>query len=63
MMSLMQGVIMPVIGAFNFSNYYLSLSSKVQSSLACADAKKQGVVIGYGQFLPNGRSPLFRFDA
>jgi large conductance mechanosensitive channel len=53
--SLVQDVIMPVIGAvtggLDFSNYYLSLSSKVQSGMAYADAKKQGAVLGYGQFL------------
>ena len=53
--SLVQDIIMPVIGAvtggLDFSNYYLPLSSKVQSGLAYADAKKQGAVVGYGQFL------------
>ena len=45
---------MPVIGAItgglDFSNYYLPMSSKVQHGLAYADAKKQGAVLGYGQF-------------
>ena len=45
---------MPVIGAvtggLDFSNYYLRLSSAVQPNLAYADAKKQGAVLGYGQF-------------
>lgn len=44
---------MPIIGAIgglDFSNYYLPLSSKVQHGLAYADAKKQGAVLGYGQF-------------
>lgn len=53
--SLVQDIIMPIIGAItgglDFSNYYLPLSSKVQAGLAYADAKKQGAVIGYGQFL------------
>lgn len=53
--SLVQDIIMPLIGAvtggLDFSNYYLPLSSKVQAGLAYADAKKQGAVIGYGQFL------------
>jgi len=53
--SLVQDVIMPVIGAvtggLDFSNYYVPLSSKVQSGMAYADAKKQGAVLGYGQFL------------
>ena len=46
---------MPVIGAISggldFSNYYLPLSAKVQSGLSYADAKKQGAVLGWGQFL------------
>lgn len=53
--SLVADIIMPIIGAIfgglDFSNYYLPLSSKVQSGLAYADAKKQGAVLGYGQFL------------
>jgi large conductance mechanosensitive channel len=46
---------MPIIGAItgglDFSNYYASLSAKVQSGLSYADAKKQGAVLGWGQFL------------
>jgi large conductance mechanosensitive channel len=53
--SLVGDIIMPTIGAItgglDFSNYYLPLSSKVQHGVAYADAKKQGAVIGYGQFL------------
>lgn len=53
--SLVADIIMPIIGAItgglDFSNYYVALSSKVQSGLSYADAKKQGAVIGYGQFL------------
>ncbi len=53
--SLVQDVIMPVVGAItgglDFSNYYLPLSSKVQTGLAYAEAKKQGAVLGYGQFV------------
>ena len=53
--SLVQDVIMPIIGAvtggLDFSNYYIPLSSKVQAGLPYADAKKQGAVLGYGQFL------------
>ena len=53
--SLVGDVIMPIVGAItgglDFSNYYLSLSSKVQHGVAYTDAKKQGAVIGYGQFL------------
>ena len=53
--SLVGDIIMPIVGAItgglDFSNYYLTLSSKVQNGAAYADAKKQGAVIGYGQFL------------
>ena len=53
--SLVGDIIMPIIGAItgglDFSNYYLPLSGKVQQGVAYADAKKQGAVIGYGQFL------------
>jgi large conductance mechanosensitive channel len=53
--SLVGDIIMPIVGAvtggLDFSNYYLPLSSKIQQGVAYADAKKQGAVIGYGQFL------------
>jgi large conductance mechanosensitive channel len=53
--SLVNDLIMPIIGAvtggLDFSNYYTALSSKVQSGLSYADAKKQGAVLGWGQFL------------
>jgi large conductance mechanosensitive channel len=53
--SLVADVIMPVVGAItgglDFSNYYLPLSAKVQAGLSYVDAKKQGAVLGYGQFL------------
>ncbi|MHB2207407.1 large conductance mechanosensitive channel protein MscL [Methylobacterium sp. CM6257] len=53
--SAVQDLFMPVIGAvtggLDFSNYYIPLSSKVQAGLPYADAKKQGAVLGYGQFL------------
>ena len=53
--SLVQDIIMPIVGAItgglDFSNYYLALSSSVQKGVAYADAKKQGAVIGYGQFI------------
>ncbi|MGU3537172.1 large conductance mechanosensitive channel protein MscL [Methylobacterium sp. A54F] len=52
--SAVQDLFMPVIGAItgglDFSNYYIPLSSKVQAGLAYAEAKKQGAVLGYGQF-------------
>jgi large conductance mechanosensitive channel len=53
--SLVADIIMPIVGAItgglDFSNYYLSLSSSVQPGAAYVDAKKQGAVLGYGQFL------------
>ena len=53
--SLVGDIIMPIVGAItgglDFSNYYLPLSSSVQNGAAYADAKKQGAVLGYGQFL------------
>jgi large conductance mechanosensitive channel len=53
--SIVNDVVMPIIGAItgglDFSNYYLPLSSKVQPGFAYADAKKQGAVLGWGQFL------------
>ncbi len=56
--SLVNDIIMPVIGAvtggLDFSNYYLALSAKVQPGLAYADAKKQGAILGWGQFITVG---------
>ena len=53
--SAVQDVFMPIIGAvtggLDFSNYYIALSSSVQKGAAYVDAKKQGAVIGYGQFI------------
>ena len=53
--SAVQDLFMPAIGAItgglDFSNYYLPLSAKVQTGLAYAEAKKQGAVLGYGQFI------------
>jgi large conductance mechanosensitive channel len=52
--SLVADVIMPIIGAItgglDFSNYFIPLASKVDAS-NLADAKKQGAVLAYGQFL------------
>ncbi|MGP0090550.1 MAG: large conductance mechanosensitive channel protein MscL [Xanthobacteraceae bacterium] len=52
--SLVGDIIMPVVGAvtggFDFSNYFLALSSKVDAS-NLADAKKQGAVLAWGSFL------------
>ena len=53
--SMVSDIIMPIIGAItgglDFSNYYTALSGKVQPGLSYADAKKQGAVLGWGQFL------------
>jgi large conductance mechanosensitive channel len=52
--SLVADIIMPVIGAvtggIDFSNYFLPLSSKVTAA-ALADAKKQGAVLAWGNFI------------
>jgi large conductance mechanosensitive channel len=52
--SLVSDVIMPIIGAatggLDFSNYFIPLSSKVTAT-ALADAKKQGAVLAWGNFL------------
>jgi large conductance mechanosensitive channel len=52
--SLVGDIIMPIIGAatggLDFSNYFIALSSKVDAA-SYAEARKQGAVLGYGQFL------------
>jgi len=52
--SLVADIIMPVIGAvtggLDFSNYFVPLSKNVTAT-ALADAKKQGAVLAYGNFL------------
>ena len=52
--SLVGDIIMPVIGAvtggLDFSNYFLPLSSKVTAD-TLAEAKKQGAVLAWGNFL------------
>jgi large conductance mechanosensitive channel len=52
--SLVADVIMPVIGAItgglDFSNYFLPLSPKVTAA-TLADAKRQGAVLAWGNFL------------
>jgi large conductance mechanosensitive channel len=52
--SLVNDIIMPVIGALtgglDFSNYFLALSKAV-SATSLADAKKQGAVLAWGNFL------------
>jgi large conductance mechanosensitive channel len=52
--SLVADIIMPIIGAvtggLDFSNYFLPLSSKVTAA-TLAEAKKQGAVLAWGNFL------------
>jgi large conductance mechanosensitive channel len=52
--SLVADIIMPVIGAItgglDFSNYYVGLSSAVNAPVL-AEAKKQGAVLAWGNFL------------
>jgi large conductance mechanosensitive channel len=53
--SLVGDLFMPIIGAvtggLDFSNYYTALSSAVREGAAYADAKKQGAVLGWGNFV------------
>lgn len=51
--SLVGDMIMPVIGSvggFDFSNYYLPLSKAVTAT-SLAEAKKQGAVLAWGNFI------------
>jgi large conductance mechanosensitive channel len=52
--SLVADIIMPLIGAvtggLDFSNYFIPLSSKVTAT-SLVDAKKQGAVFAWGNFL------------
>jgi large conductance mechanosensitive channel len=52
--SLVSDIIMPVVGALtgglDFSNYFLGLSKTVNAA-SLADAKKQGAVLAWGNFL------------
>jgi large conductance mechanosensitive channel len=52
--SLVGDIIMPVIGAitggFDFSNYFVKLSPKVTAD-SLAEAKKQGAVLAWGNFI------------
>jgi len=52
--SLVGDVFMPLVGAvtggLDFSNYFIPLSSKVTAS-TLAEAKKQGAVLAWGNFL------------
>jgi large conductance mechanosensitive channel len=52
--SLVADVVMPIIGSItggiDFSNYFLPLSSKVTAT-TLAEARKQGAVLAWGNFL------------
>src|SRR5439155_5584559 len=52
--SLVGDIIMPIVGAatggLDFSNYFVALSKLVTAS-ALADAKKQGAVLAWGNFV------------
>src|ERR1700748_2862462 len=52
--SLVGDIIMPIVGAItgglDFSNYFIPLSKSVTAT-ALADAKKQGAVLAYGNFI------------
>jgi len=52
--SLVADVLMPIIGAvtggLDFSNYFVALSSKVTAE-SLVEAKKQGAVLAWGNFL------------
>jgi large conductance mechanosensitive channel len=52
--SLVADIIMPLIGAatggLDFTNYYIPLSSKVTAT-SLVEAKKQGAVLAWGNFL------------
>ena len=52
--SMVADLIMPVVGALtgglDFSNYYIPLSSKVTAE-SLVEAKKQGAVLAWGNFL------------
>ena len=52
--SLVADIIMPIVGSItggiDFSNFFLPLSPKVTAAVL-ADAKKQGAVLAWGEFL------------
>lgn len=52
--SLVNDIIMPIIGAItggiDFSNYFLPLSSKVTAT-SLAEARRQGAVLAWGNFI------------
>ena len=51
--SLVNDVIMPIVGrvfgGFDFSNYFIPLAGQTATTLA--EAKKQGAVLAYGNFI------------
>jgi large conductance mechanosensitive channel len=52
--SLVADIIMPIIGLFgsvDFSNLYIVLKGTVPEGASLAEAKKAGVVLGYGNFI------------
>ena len=55
--SLVNDVLMPVIstvtGGIDFTNLYVALSDKVDTTLPLDKAKEMGSVLAYGQFLQN----------
>ncbi len=52
--SLVGDIVMPIVGAItggvDFSNYFIPLSSKV-TAVTLAEAKKQGAVLAWGNFV------------
>lgn len=52
--SLTDDIIMPIVGAifggFDFSNYFIPLSSDV-TAMTLQDAREQGAVLAYGNFI------------
>jgi large conductance mechanosensitive channel len=52
--SLVNDIVMPIVGAItggiDFSNFFLPLSSKVTAT-ALAEARKQGAVLAWGNFI------------
>jgi large conductance mechanosensitive channel len=51
--SLVEDIIMPIIGAFgklDFSNYFVGLNHEVTAN-TLAEAKRQGAVLAYGNFI------------
>ena len=53
--SLINDMIMPIVGKVvgnvDFSNLYVPLSDKIAAGAALADARKQGAVLAYGNFI------------